>query len=164
MGTWFNNDGLYIKYGTTEATVGLAGEFSYAGNEHWVELEILATALTASPAIQDDNVTLPSGARIQRVVVIAETACTDSGGTSVLNVGTIRYDRTTASDVDGLVKALPLANLNVAGEQNLLTAGVTYAGDQIGVTLSTPVLLTADYDTEAFTAGRIVVRIYYYVP
>lgn len=164
MGTWFNNDGLYIKYGTTEATVGLAGEYNNYGSEHWVELEILATALTATPAIQNDNVTLPSGARIQRVVVIAETACTDAGGTSVLNVGTIRYDRTTASDVDGLVKAMVLGSLNVAGEQNTLTAGVTYAGDQIGTTLSTPVLLTADYDTEAYTAGRIIVRIYYYIP
>lgn len=164
MATWLNSDGLYIKYGTDEATAGLAGEFRHSGNEYWAELEILATSLTASPAIQNDNVIIPAGARIQRVVVIAETACTDVGGTSVLNVGLIRTDRSTTYEVDGIVKALPLASLNVAGEQTTLTGGATYAGDYVGVTIAYPGLLTADYDTEAFTAGRIIVRVHYYFP
>jgi hypothetical protein len=163
MGTWTNNDGLYIRFGTDEAVHAKGGDFRPSGGKHITEVEITATSLGTAAAILDNTVTIPAGARIEKVEVVAETACT-SGGAAVLNVGLIDQDRTTAIDADGLVAALALASINVVGELNTLSVGVTGAGALVGTTLTNAGLLTADYDTAAFTAGVVVVRVHWYKP
>jgi hypothetical protein len=158
---WYNNDGLYIKYGTEEAQMGVAGEYNMAGPQQMIELTISAmTALGTTAAIQEENVVVPKNARIEKVEVITTTACT-SGGSATLNIGLIRTDRSTELDYDGFVAALALASFNAAGETVALTNGSTSAGALIGTTLSNNGYLTADYDTAAFTAGAIKVRIYF---
>ena len=161
MSTWHNSDGLFIRFGTKEAEVGVAGEYRTPGPQRMVELTIGAlTALGTGAAIQDDTALIPKGARIERVEVITTTQAT-SGGSAVLNIGLIRTDRSTELDYDGLVAALPLASFNAAGETFSATAGVTYGGALLGTTLANNGLLTADYDTAAFTAGAIKVRVYF---
>lgn len=160
MGTWMNSDGLYIKLGVDEGTVGKAGTFGDLGSgQHVLEANITLTSLGTAAAIIDDNAIIPSGYVITRVQVIATTAAT-SGGAAVLNIGIQRRDRSTEGDYDGYVAALPLANINVAGETNDLTAGVTYAGALVGTAPSYSGYLTADYDTAAFTAGVVKVRVF----
>lgn len=159
---WYNNDGLYIKYGTEQdtPTVG-AGEYQTPGPQRMVELVIPAmTSLGTSAAIQHDTVTLPKNARIEKVEIVTTTAVT-SGGSAVLNIGLSRTDRSTELDYDGLVAALALASFNAAGETYTITNGATGAGALVGTTLAYNGYLTADYDTASFTAGAIKVRIFY---
>lgn len=158
---WSNSDGLYIKFGTEEGTAGRAGEYSTLGPQRFVELFIPdMTKLGLTAAIQEDNVVLPKGARIEKIEIITQTAVT-SGGAAVLNIGLIRTDRSTELDYDGLVAAAALATFNAAGETVTFTNGTTAAGALVGTTLANNGYLTADYDTAAFTAGAIRVRVYF---
>ena len=162
--TWMNSDGLYLKTGTSEATLSTAGEFELDGPTHVVELTLFdMTTLTTTAAVQDDVTFIPKNARIDRVDVVTETAAT-SGGSAALNVGLIRRDRTTELDYDGLIAALALTSIDAAGETTSITKGGTSAGALIGTTLSNSGYLTADYDTAAYTAGKVIVRVYYRFP
>lgn len=163
MGTWMNSDGLYIKFGVDEATDGVGGEYRTNGPQRLAEVKLTLTSAGLSPAIVDDNVWLPKGARIEKVEVVTETAAT-SGGLATLNVGLQRNDRSTELDYDGLVAALALASIDTAGETNVLTKGSTGAGALLGTSLANPGYLTFDYDTAAFTAGVVKVRIYWSKP
>ena len=158
---WYNSDGLYIKFGTEEATVGTAGEYLTTGPQQMIELTISAlTALTTTGVIQDYNVVVPKNARIEKVEVITTTDVT-SGGSATLDIGLIRTDTSTAYDDDGLVAALAIASFNSAGETASLTVGSTSAGALIGTTLANNGYLVASYNTAAFTAGAVKIRIYY---
>lgn len=161
--TWKNSDGLFIKFGQDEGTAGIAGEYRTNALERITEVVITLTALGTSAAILDDNVFLPSGARITRVKVINEVAAT-SGGSAVLNLGLQRYDRSTELDYDGLLAAAPLADYNLAGETKEYIIGVTGVGALVGTTLSYPGYLTADYDTAAYDTGKVRCLIHWYKP
>jgi len=158
---WYNSDGLYVKFGTEQGTPDVAGEYRTDGPQRMVELVLGdLTDLGTSAAIQSDSCRLPKNARIEKVEVITTTACTGGAG-SVLNVGLQRSDRSTELDYNGLIAALPVASFNAVGETYEAVAGATYTGALIGTTLAYNGYLTADYDTDAFTAGAIKVRIYY---
>lgn len=158
---WYNSDGLYIKYGTEEATAGVAGEYKMTGPQQMVELTISnLVPLTTTGVIQDYNVVIPKNARIEKVEVITTTAVT-SGGSATLDIGLVSTDTTTAYDDDGLIAALAIASFNAAGESVVLTNGVTSAGALVGTTLASNGYLVASYNTAAFTAGAIKIRIYY---
>jgi hypothetical protein len=166
MGTWTNADGLYVKFGPTEVTVTTGGEFETDGPFRITEVEIsdLTTiTATAGATILADNVMIPKGARIESVQIINKTAAT-SGGSAVLNVGLVKQDRTTEIDFDGLVAAQAITSHDAAGEQTTLTPGSTAAGALIGTTLADPGLFVADYDTAAYTAGALYIRVRWYVP
>lgn len=161
---WTNSDGLYIKFGTEEATVGTAGEYSImVGPEHMTEAVITLTSLATSAARQNETVTIPSGVRITKVKVINEVTAT-SGGSATLNVGLQRLDRSTELDYDGLLVAAPLADYNLVGETKEYIIGVTGVGALVGTTTANPGYITADYDTAAFTAGKVRVQIFWYKP
>lgn len=159
---WLNNDGLYVKFGTEEGVAGTAGEYTTRGPTRLTEVLLTGTALGTAAAIQDDHTVIPAGARIEKVEVIAQTAMT-SGGSATLNVGFSRLDRSTELDYDGLLAAFPLASMNAVGETNSLTNGSSGAGVLVGTVLANAGLLTADYDTAAFTGGTVKVRIHWSV-
>lgn len=171
MGTWSNNDTLYIKFGTDRATAKSAGEYRYDGPERVIECEIpLASLTTSTNYFPADTVFVPNGARISRVTMYVETAAT-SGGSATLDIGLVDQDRTTAFDDDGFVAALALAEMSDVGANILFTpgadstpAGETGVGALVGTTLTNTGLIVASANTAVFTAGRVVVRIYYYVP
>lgn len=157
---WYNNDGLYVKFGTEEATVANVGNYNVSGPENMIELKITdMTALGTSAAIQDAGLVVPKNAFIQKVEVIVDTACT--GTNAALNVGLIRTDRSTELDYDGLIAAGAVATLAAAGNIVEYTQGSTGHGALIGTTLANNGYLTADYDTAAFTAGAITIRVWY---
>lgn len=163
MGSYTNSDGLYIQTGTDKATATKAGEYRYDGALHCIEAAITLTGLATGRSILANTTVIPAGVRIEEVEVINHTAST-SGGSAVLNVGLVRTDRTSTYDDDGFVAALALTAIDAAGEKTVLRVGSTGAGAFIGTTLANPGLLVADYDTAAYTAGVIYVRIYYYKP
>lgn len=161
MATWTNADGLTIYYGADAATLGNGGEYKTFDRSRVIDVEIDLTTLTANPAVIS-RVHFPHGKTLDKVEVITDVAAT-SGGSAVLNVGFYKTDGTTAVDADGAVAALPVANINVAGETNTLTAGVTYAGALVGTVVEADevTVISADYDTAAFTAGRVRLRFYW---
>lgn len=160
---WSNADGLYLQWGTEKTVPNVAGEYKTYGRLREVEVKIDLTAVGVNSTILSDTTFFPKGARIEEVEIFTQTAAT-SGGAAALNLGLIRTDRTTAYDADGFVAALALTAIDAAGEKTVLRVGSTGAGAFIGTTLANVGLLVADYDTAAYTAGVLIVRIRYYVP
>lgn len=155
MGTWLNDDGLYIKYNLDEGvSTASGGEYKTYGPTRQIEVEIDLTDLTATSTIINDVVMVPANAQIESVEVVAEVAATGTG--AVLNVGLVRLDRTTTYDSDGFVAAAALSTLDTVGEK---TAG---AGTLVGTILANAGLIVADRGAvAAFTDGRAVVRVNY---
>lgn len=170
---WLNGDGLYIKYGTEEsqvngvANVGNAGELLVAGGgdgRHCVEVVLNPLAsLTTTGQIVSDTVTIPSGARLENIIVIAETAATSSGS-GTLDLGLIDQDRASAYDDDGLIAAMALTAIDAAGETTTVVPGGTAAGALLGTTLTNTGLIVASYNTGAYQTGKLRIRIHYYYP
>jgi len=171
MGSWLNSDGLYIEFGPDEVTVVDGGEYKAFGALHEVEIEIpLASLSTSTQLILSDTITIPNGARIEKVVLVVETAAT-SGGSATLDFGLIDQDRTTELDYNGLVAALALAEMSDQGAviefingADSTPAGESGDGALVGTTLSNTGLLCANANTAVFTAGRLKARIYWYNP
>lgn len=161
--SWTNADGLYLKYGPDKATATTAGEYRKDGPLREVEVKIDLTTLTTSPTIVADTTQIPANVRIEEVEIVTETAATSSGA-AALNVGLIRENRSTAYDADGLVKALAITSLDAAGEKTTLRIGTSGVGDLVGTTLANTGLITADYDTDNFDTGVVIVRVRYYNP
>lgn len=159
MGTWMNPDGLYKKYGTTKATATTAGEFTTTGQLREIEFKLDLTTLGTASAIIADTTWMPK-MRLAEVEIRVHTAATGAG--AVLNIGIINSDRTTAIDADGLVAALALTSLDAAGETMVIRVGSTGAGALLGTTTTTPAYFVADYDTAAYTAGVIFVKVRFY--
>jgi hypothetical protein len=161
MARWLNSDGLDIPMGVTEADVGKAGEYSTVGPQRMIEVKIPdLTDLGTSAAIQDYSVWVPKGAFIEKVELVADTAAT-SGGAAVLNVGLIRSDQTTELDYDGFIAAAAITTFDADGDTVEYIQGSTGHGALIGTTLAFNGLVTADYDTAAFTAGAVTIRVFY---
>lgn len=162
---WLNSDGLYVRFGANEATAGTAGELGITdGNKHIVEVRIAdLTSLTDSTQnILDQNVFIPDNARIEYIDVLNTTAAT--GANAVLDLGLIRFDQSTELDYDGLLADAPRTDWDSLGETKRYQVGVTGAGALMGTVLTQPGYLVATYDTAAFTAGAITIRIAYSFP
>lgn len=158
--SWYNNDGLYIKYGKAKGTPAKAGEYVTNGPLRMVEVEIRLPTLVTGSTILDDTVVIPKNAFIERVQIAVDVAAT-SGGAATLNIGLIRTDRSTALDADGLVVAAALASINAIGNVVEYTQGSTAHGALIGTVLSNNGYLVADYDTAVYTAGFLKARVFY---
>lgn len=165
MGTWNNVDNLYIRYGTDEATVGVAGEYGTvdSGNYHVTEVKLDLSTLTDTAVIIDNNAIFPANAIVAKVETFAEVAATSSG-TGTIDVGLVKLsDRTTEIDFEAFIKDGTLANCDALGETVVLTKGVATAGDKMGTTVGTAAgLITANYNTAAFQTGTLKIKIYWY--
>lgn len=166
--TWMDPDGLYHKFGVTKATANIGGEYRNTGRLRDIEFKIDLTALTQSETILSDQVFLPSGARIQEVDILTQTAA--ATGTAI-DLGLTRTDRTTEIDFDGLLAAAPTSVMNSAGERSIyrvavtVPTGLTGTGALIGTTTSNVGYVSCSRtDGTAFTAGVIIVTIRYYMP
>ena len=161
MPTWTNNDGLTIYYGASESVPATGGEYESDGLWREVEVKLDLTTLTSTAGTVVSRVQIPFGYQLGRVEVIADTAAT-SGGSATLDVGFKLMAAGTENDYNGAVAALPLANINVDGELNRLDPGVSYAGALVGkvVEADEVSLVTANYNTAAFTAGKVRVRFF----
>lgn len=152
---WTNADGLtYFFAGELRAFDG--GEYPGAGATRVIEIEVPATEITTTAtSFGDPWVIVPRNSVIESVEVISETALTT--GTTI-DIGLVRLDNTTEIDYDGLAALLPIANLNVEGEKNVLTPGVTYAGALVGTETLYPGYITVR-EVGNFGAGRLVIRV-----
>lgn len=167
MGTWLNNDGLYIQYGTTKAIPETAGDYMQPGGNRVIEVLIDLTTLTSTAAIQSNTTFFPAGTNvyIEQVDVIAETGA--ASGTS-FSVGLIQSDRVTipTNYSVAFVSAMTTSSVDTAGKKVTLTgsSGSFITNSLIG---SSPSSTTAPYYITAlssgtFTTGKVRVRISYH--
>ena len=167
MGTWHNDDELYIKYGRSEGTsTHPAGQFcgSVAG-ENVAEVTIDLTLLNATETILNDVVVIPANAWITKVEVLTLVAA--ATGTAI-DVGLIDQDRSTEVDYDGILAAFATATMNAVGEVvefrevGSTPASITTQGALVGQEVSNAGYISASRtDATAFTAGKVKVRVYY---
>lgn len=161
-GSWMNNDGLWLKYGTLKVVPATAGEYLSYGetrtSEFFIDLTTLPAFGTAGIPLGADTAFIPSGAFIEQVEVECELAGT--GSTATLNIGLVGYDRTTVASATGFVNAMTVATL-VQGSKTIIVGGSTFAGGYVGTAAGTPSTgyLWVTANTANFTQGKIRVRI-----
>lgn len=165
-GTWFNQDGLYLKFGTQKAVPNPGAEYLAYGANRIVEVLVDLTKLTSTAAIQSDQLFFPSGVNvyIESVEAVAETAA--ATGTS-FSVGLIQADRATipSNYSTAFINAEITAAMTPAGKKVTYVNGTAQAGGLIG---SSPAAATGPYYITAlsagstYTTGLIRVRINYH--
>lgn len=159
-GNWFNNDGLFVQYGTAKAVPTTAGDYLSLGAWREVELTINLASLTASPVIQANTTIFPTTqVFVESVQVDTEVGAT--GGTS-FSVGLMGMDRATPLSNTAFLSAAPIANHTTAGQLTNYTAGVTGAGTYVGTTINTAggAYISA-LAAGTYTLGTVKVRIRY---
>jgi hypothetical protein len=160
MGTWLNNDGLFIKYSDDAGKAKTIGEYQWMeGNTHVIEAifnwnDINGTTRT----ILSDTLVIPKTCFLLSAQLITEVPFT-SGGVSPVDIGLVDSDRTTEYDFDGIDAAVPKTSMDAANET------VTCDGALIGTRLTnnTPCLITMLVSTNAWTAGkgRLIIKYYF---
>jgi hypothetical protein len=153
---WTNSDGLIVGFGTHSIDGSGATKSSVKGDVQTVKLKITGTGLldAAVPnALENANaVVIPSGAYIKSAFLAVTTAFT-SGGSAVLDIGTIGLDDVIVDD-DGIHSAVAVATL-------VANYDVACSGALIGTKLTSAQKVYASYDTAAFTAGEAVLIVEY---
>lgn len=167
--TWNNNDGLFLKFGPSEASSMQQGGFicQYGPLLKYV-WNMDLTNLDQNETIMNDVLVIPKLSLIESVEVRTITAAATG---VAIDVGLVANDRNTAtalnagnatSDPDGLLAAFITATMNAGGEYNRLwsntaiPSGIAGTGALIGQILTVPTLLTCSQTTAtSFTAGRI---------
>lgn len=160
---WTNADGLRVWFGTQEATLGFGGKYRQSGPLQCVEFKVdLATvaASTSNQYILDETVYIPSGSFIEKVEV---TPLTETEGVNAnLDLGLIDQDRTTEIDFNGLLAAADAFNGGTdVGVPVEYVKGTTEAGALLGTRITNTGLVCANADTAVFTAGVLLIRIYF---
>jgi len=164
-----NADGLLVKYGTEQSAPSRGGEVVTTGNLRVTEVIVVGTEvpLTAT-TVSSTNIALthgieiPDDAFIEKVEFVVDVPF--AGVNATLNIGLVRSDRSTEIDFDGLAIDIPTTAIDAVGDLIVITPGATYAGALIGTQLTNKGIVTLDYDTAAFTAGRGVARIFWRMP
>jgi hypothetical protein len=159
MGSWTNNDGLYIKYGQTEITPSIGGAI-VSNDVQKIQFDLDLTTLTDTAAVLMDNVVIPDNSIVTKVTVLVTEVT--AGTNSNLNLGLVQLDRTTAVDVDGLLAAADAWHTSAIGTVTEYVVGTTEAGADIGQVTTVPCLIVGYYDTGAFTDGTLKVTIEFY--
>lgn len=153
---------LHRKYGNTASVSHIGGEYRTTNGLHVMEFALDLTTVGTSATIIDDVSIFPKNMRIQEVEVVCHTAADSTSDTATLNLGFIALDRSTEVDFDGLLATYDQSRMDAAGEKNTVILAGTDAGAKIGASLTSPAYVCADWDTEAFTAGVVIIRIRYY--
>lgn len=161
-GNWFNNDGLYIQYGTSKAVVTTAGDYLSYGDTREIEFTLTPSTLTTSPVIQANTTMFPSGVFVESVTTVVDNvAC--AGGTSI-SIGLMNLDRSTVISNTAFLAAAVLADHTAVGQTKTYTNGVATGGAYLGTVTnltSNSAYITALAAGTYTGAGTIKVRIRY---
>lgn len=162
MGTWNNDDGLYVRFGTTKTVEANGGESTTDGKKRTVTVRFKYSDLAAAGTekILLEGVTIPSGAFLESATLTVLEAFDSSGNTATLSLGLIDSDRLTAWDADGIDATIAETAIDAVGDV------ITCDGALIGTVLSNsvPGYITATVGTEAFTAGKAELDVVWYQP
>lgn len=178
MGTWQNQDGLWIRLGPDEADVAVGGQYGDQLELSTIEFDLawndFNNTTPAVPRTTDSfGIAIPNGARIEEVETVVRTAFTVSAGTvaaGVLQLGLAQNDRTTAIAVGGLLTTGAtgtVLGLGTVGSKVVTRIGSTGVGTLVGTTLSQQgVIIAANttHGTNTYNAGLLRVRVRYFFP
>lgn len=158
MGTWHNNDGLLVKFGSSEAEMKTVGSYAdFDGGRQILEVEFNYDDVTAlaTETILSDGVRIPAGVMLEKAEFVVETGF-DSGGAATLSFGLIDEDRVTAFDADGIDATIAETAIDTPAET------VVCNGAVVGsiLTNSAPMLVTATVATALFTVGKGRLRLW----
>lgn len=178
--SWFNSDGLYVKFGREEQDSARGKEIgALSAGRHVIQFDIdYRDLLSATDAIlgsvtngdgtASQGIVVPKAARIEAVETLVKTAFTSSGtiGTSTLVLGLKKTsDRSTELDHDGfLTSSYVGSKIDAAGERNYQEVGTTGSGALIGTSLAEEGVVSCSNSQNAshpYTAGVLTVRLYY---
>lgn len=159
MSKWYNDDGLLIKFGVTEAEDTAGGEYGdfESGSIHEVQFELSPETLDEVGVIYlSETLRLPKNFYLKSAEIFTETAF--AGASFTVDLGLYKSDR-TVEDADGIDGAVATA---------ALTAGstITCDGALVNTRVSTaggPFYVTATVAGEVPTAGKAWLRVYYYL-
>lgn len=179
---WLNPDNLFLKFGTTKATVDNSGDYVSFGTNRVAELTInaatyssITTAVASNGApgvILSDTVLFPpagsssSGAGasnsntwiIEKVEVFTDTSPSAATATPALNIGLASWDRiglASSGYGSALASGIALANLS-SGALNtyLFTGSLPSGGAGVGSLVGTsPSSVTGPYYVTASVAS-----------
>lgn len=144
---WENEDGLTIGYGRRETEKNIGGALQTGGVvEGQIVLDIKATDLKDSdpPTNWEQGAKIPANSHIRDAVLVTNDEFT-SGGSAVLDVGTVKSDGTWSDD-DGVDSAVALGSLGADSVVNC-------DGSQVDSVVTEDLWLAATYDTAEFTGG-----------
>ena len=166
-------DGLGVGYGAHTADNSVPAQTG-SGTSRQIQFVLDATVVpdTASAI---NGIAYPQAAIIPRGSVITRATITvleafTSGGAATLDLGL--WTRGLATDVvddaDGIVSAVTIAELTTVGEIHLCDGALlplaTSASTLVGATGLGDCVVTAEWATGAYTAGKGIVRVEYEVP
>lgn len=161
--SWYNSDGLELKYGPDKTNVDKGGEYRTNGSLREVTFKLDLTQLTSTSQIISDQIFFPKNVFIEQVILDVSTAAT-SVGSPTLDIGEYQTDRTTAISATQFIAAEILSGvLDTVGKKITYTAGTSKAGAGIGTVPTLIGYLTARANTATFTAGIVEIRINYRV-
>lgn len=163
--TWLNADGLYVKFNGSAGTATTAGQYAAEGDRSITELEIDLSKLTSTAGtVLFDNVIIPKDAWIEKILVRVAVPATSSGDvdTGTFDLGLVRFDRTTEIDYDGLIQQMVEDDLDTLNTEQALTINTAgKGGDLMGTQLANSGYICGNFNTTAFTAGKVRVLIYF---
>jgi hypothetical protein len=183
-GSWFNNDGLFLQFGTQKANPETGGDYHMPGENREIEVSINLANLTTTATAQSITTFFPTGSNvvIEEVQVFTEVGAV--GGTSFsvglgffsqgtnVTIGGNTYPPVTTIDDIAFVNAMLTATVTSPGQKTVLAKGTTAAGNYIGGTPGDLLGSTSSSTTQAnyitakavgtFTAGIVKVRIKYH--
>lgn len=162
--SYVDNTGVIVKIGPEVAVPSTGGEYRTYGELREIEVKLDLTKATAiaTPFIVNDNLFFPKGVVVQEVEWYADVAA--NGSSSTLDVGLISTDRSTEIDFNGLLAAVAQATMT-AGTKTVVVKGGTGAGALIGGSaIASSGYICMNFNTAAFTAGTLRVRIRYFRP
>lgn len=166
---WINSDGLLVNFGTDRARASRGGQYSrLADGQEVVSVIInlagLPTAASGNEQIVADNVFIPNGAFITKVIVTVLKEPTTSGSPN-LDLGLCDQDRATEIDFNGFLAATDTWETGTdLGKVEEYKVGTTEVGALVGTKITNTGLITASPDTADWTAGVVKCDIFYYMP
>jgi len=129
--SWFNADGLLLKYGQEKVVPTKAGEYKTFGPLREIEVKIDISTLTTSSQILSDQVYFEKGVFLEEVQIEVQTAVATI---TSLSVGLYQSnDRSTAIDETAFIAAQTTSGLNTAGNKITYVKGTSLGGTQLGL-------------------------------
>ncbi len=166
-------DGLVVGYGTHSADNDTPAVVSGNGLV-MVKTEIIGVNIPDTASATNGIATpqahiIPRGSLIVRATIEVVTAFT--GSSSLLDIGFWSRGKATevVDDADGLWDGGTIAELTTVGEINVLDAAFLPVADGVGTgtvgrVCNSDVVLTAEWETAAFTAGVALLVVEYMAP
>ena len=171
--TWTNDDGLVVGYGTHSAdnsSPAVTGEGTRRTMQFVLDALLVPDTASATNGIATPQAAIiPRGSVITRATIRVLEAFT-SGGAATLDLGLWTRGLTTdvVDDANGIVAAVTIAELTTIGEIHLCDGALlplaTSASTLVGATGLGDCVVTAEWATGAYTAGKALVQIEYEVP